>query len=57
MVAVLIERHRGSPQNLKTILVTGGAGSVGSVTAERLLEKNENIVVLDDRGHSRSVAH
>jgi UDP-glucose 4-epimerase len=35
------------------ILVTGGAGYIGSVTVERLLAKGEQIVVLDDlvRGH------
>ena len=35
------------------ILVTGGAGYIGSVTAELLREKGEEIVVLDDlaRGH------
>jgi len=36
-----------------TILVTGGAGYIGGVTAERLKAKGERIVVLDDlsRGH------
>ena len=35
------------------ILVTGGAGYIGSVTVERLREANEAVVVLDDlaRGH------
>jgi UDP-glucose 4-epimerase len=35
------------------ILVTGGAGYIGSVTVERLQEANEEVVVLDDlaRGH------
>lgn len=36
-----------------TILVTGGAGYIGSVTVERLQAKGEHVVVLDDlaRGH------
>lgn len=40
-----------------TILVTGGAGYIGGVTAERLKAKGERIVVLDDlsRGHRSSV--
>ena len=35
------------------ILVTGGAGYIGSITVERLREANEDVVVLDDlaRGH------
>src|ERR1700722_19036486 len=35
------------------ILVTGGAGYIGSVTIERLLARGEQVVVLDDlaRGH------
>jgi UDP-glucose 4-epimerase len=35
------------------ILITGGAGYIGSVTVERLLARGEQIVVLDDlaRGH------
>ncbi len=39
------------------ILVTGGAGYIGSVTVERLRAKNENVVVLDDldRGHRAAV--
>jgi UDP-glucose 4-epimerase len=40
-----------------TVLVTGGAGYIGGVTAERLKAKGEPIVVLDDlfRGHRASV--
>lgn len=42
-----------SEGNIVAILVTGGAGYIGSVTAERLRDTNEEIVVLDDlgRGH------
>jgi UDP-glucose 4-epimerase len=40
-----------------TILVTGGAGYIGSVTVERLKAKGEHVVVLDDlaRGHRSAV--
>jgi len=39
------------------ILVTGGAGYIGSATVERLLEKGAEVVVLDDlfRGHRSAV--
>jgi UDP-glucose 4-epimerase len=39
------------------ILVTGGAGYIGSVTVELLRAKNEQVVVLDDlfRGHRESL--
>jgi UDP-glucose 4-epimerase len=39
------------------ILVTGGAGYIGSVTAERLREIKEDVVVVDDlfRGHREAV--
>jgi len=39
------------------ILVTGGAGYIGSVTVERLRAKGEQVVVLDDlvRGHSEAL--
>jgi UDP-glucose 4-epimerase len=40
------------------ILVTGGAGYIGSVTVERLTAKGERVVVLDDLvyGHHESIA-
>ncbi len=40
-----------------TILVTGGAGYIGSATVERLRAKDERVVVLDDlyRGHRGAV--
>ena len=31
-----------------TILLTGGAGFIGAATAERLLERGERVVVLDN---------
>ena len=39
------------------ILITGGAGYIGSVTVERLRAKGEHVVVLDDlvRGHRGAV--
>ncbi|HEX8139119.1 MAG TPA: UDP-glucose 4-epimerase GalE [Pyrinomonadaceae bacterium] len=39
------------------ILVTGGAGYIGSVTAEMLRARGERVIVLDDlfRGHRRAV--
>ena len=39
------------------ILVTGGAGYIGSVTVERLAAKGYEVVVLDDlfRGHRAAV--
>jgi UDP-glucose 4-epimerase len=39
------------------ILVTGGAGYIGSVTVERLTGKGERVVVLDDLvyGHRESI--
>jgi UDP-glucose 4-epimerase len=40
------------------ILVTGGAGYIGSVMVEQLIERGERVVVLDDlsRGHAAAVA-
>lgn len=39
------------------VLVTGGAGYIGSVTVELLQQKGEDVVILDnlDRGHRESV--
>ncbi|HVA95801.1 MAG TPA: NAD-dependent epimerase/dehydratase family protein, partial [Candidatus Dormibacteraeota bacterium] len=41
------------------ILVTGGAGYIGSVTVERLRAKGRQVVVLDDlvRGHRAALDH
>jgi UDP-glucose 4-epimerase len=38
------------------ILVTGGAGYIGSVAIERLLAKGEQVVVLDDLAHGHRAA-
>ncbi len=40
-----------------TVLVTGGAGYIGSVTAERLLERGQGVIVLDNlsRGYRDAV--
>lgn len=42
---------------MSTILVTGGAGYVGSVCCERLIENGHNVIVLDDlsTGHADAV--
>jgi UDP-glucose 4-epimerase len=41
-----------------SVLITGGAGYIGSVMVELLRESNEQVVVLDDlsRGHKEAVA-
>ena len=40
------------------VLITGGAGYIGSVMAEQLVARGEQVVVLDDlsRGHRRAVS-
>ena len=40
-----------------SVLVTGGAGYIGSATVEMLLAKGEKVVVLDNlsRGHREAV--
>ena len=40
------------------VLVTGGAGYIGSVTVERLVERGDDVVVLDDlsTGHRGAIA-
>jgi NAD dependent epimerase/dehydratase family len=49
----IIKQKAESEGYIVAILVTGGAGYIGSVTVEQLRESNEKIVVLDDlaRGH------
>ena len=37
-----------------TTLITGGAGYIGSVTAARLRESDEDVVILDDLGRGRA---
>src|ERR1019366_1583620 len=39
------------------VLVTGGAGYIGSVTVERLRAKGEQVVVLDDLARGHRAAH
>jgi UDP-glucose 4-epimerase len=48
---------RAVPLDSMAILVTGGAGYIGSVMVDRLLEQNETTVVLDDldRGHREAL--
>ncbi|KKS22301.1 MAG: Nucleoside-diphosphate-sugar epimerase (UDP-glucose 4-epimerase) [Candidatus Roizmanbacteria bacterium GW2011_GWC2_41_7] len=45
--------------NKKAILVTGGAGFVGSHLAEKLLQKGEEVFVIDDlsTGNSENIKH
>jgi UDP-glucose 4-epimerase len=49
--------ERGVTEAPMTILVTGGAGYVGSATVEHLVAKGESVVVLDDlkRGHREAL--
>jgi UDP-glucose 4-epimerase len=41
------------------VLVTGGAGYIGSVVAEELLQAGHEVIVFDNlsRGHRQSVPH
>ena len=36
------------PQSSKNILVTGGAGYIGSHIAEQLIKNKENVIILDN---------
>lgn len=49
-------RNKGSLQTMK-VLVTGGAGYIGSVVVERLVEQGATVVVLDNlyQGHREAV--
>lgn len=38
---------------MKTILVTGGAGYIGSAAVKKLIEKSHNVVVIDNLSHGR----
>jgi UDP-glucose 4-epimerase len=40
--------RRSHPEPLSRVLVTGGAGFIGSHLTERLLERGDDVVVLDD---------
>jgi len=48
----------GSPGTMEfmSILVTGGAGYIGSVTVELLRKRGEDVVVLDDLSHGHRAA-
>ena len=35
-----------------SILITGGAGYIGSVLAWKLIENNEDLVIIDDLSHN-----
>jgi UDP-glucose 4-epimerase len=52
-----LNRGKNNLGSFVMILVTGGAGYIGSVTAEMLLLRGEGVVVLDnlDRGHRHAV--
>ena len=39
-----------------SILVTGGAGYIGSVTTTKLIEKNKEVVVIDNLSDGRKEA-
>lgn len=47
------------PKNKKAILITGGAGFIGSYLAEKLLARGEKVIAVDNlsTGNSKNIAH
>jgi UDP-glucose 4-epimerase len=45
------------PTKARTVLVTGGAGYIGSVVAEELLKEGHRVIIFDNlsRGHRQAV--